>query len=155
MTTPHNWSAFRRQTADHIAREGRSILGVGGGKYGEPPFSYTIGNHFEGLPELLLIGSARTPYLNDLSQLMIARGEPFRDGEIVALPMLSLPLKLVCVDDIRAWENYTVQAGEHLGHDGYDIMQAVLSDKEGRFPDDPGCDKPWSLFPILRLGARP
>jgi hypothetical protein len=103
MTTPHNWSAFRRQTADHIAREGRSILGVGGGKYGEPPFSYTIGNHFEGLPELLLIGSARTPYLNDLWQLMIARGEPFREGEIVALPMLSLPLKLVCVDDIRAW----------------------------------------------------
>jgi hypothetical protein len=34
-------------------------------------------------------------------------------------------------------------------------MQAVLSDKEGRFPDDAGCDKPWSLFPILRLGARP
>ena len=86
-----NWEAFHRDTAGIIARYGRTIIGVGGGDAGEPPFSYSIGNHLKGLPELLIIGSCQAPYLNEMSRLMIARGRPFDEGVLVKTLTLLLP----------------------------------------------------------------
>ncbi len=139
---------FHAGTVAHIEKHGRSIIGVFACADDDIPFSYTIGNHLKGLPELLVIGSSRAPYLNDFSRLMIARGGPFANGEVVALPMLTLPMKFI-VADTRAHENYTVQAGEYLGHQNYDVLQVLISDREGRFPDQPGCQPPWSTFPVL------
>jgi Domain of unknown function (DUF4262) len=143
---------FDRETFRHIAQYGRSIIGVSGCG-GEPPFSYTIGNHLKNLPELLIIGSSEAFYLNHLSRLMITRRRSFDDGELIQLLPLSLPLALVRVDDRIVWDEYTVQAGVYFGDNDYAVMQAVRSDKQGRFPDQSGCDPPWSLFPILRVNS--
>ena len=141
---------FHLVTAEHIARQGRSIIGVCSCAGDEGfPFSYTIGNYIKGLPELLIIGSGSAPYLNDLSRLMIAAGKPFEDGEMIHLLMLTLPLKMIRASAI-AQEEYTIQAGQYFGHENYAVMQAVLPDKEGRFPGEEGCQPPYSLFPILR-----
>ena len=144
-----NWEAFHRDTAGIIARYGRTIIGVGGGDAGEPPFSYSIGNHLKGLPELLIIGSCQAPYLNEMSRLMIARGRPFDEGELVKTLTLLLPMNAHHVGARVAWDEYCVQAGEHLGHDDYSLTQMVLSDKEGRFPGDDGCQEPWASLPVL------
>lgn len=142
---------FDRKTIEDIDHYGRSVICVHRcfGCEG-PSFSYTIGNHLKGLPELLVIGSSRAFYLNALSRLMISRGHGFDEGELIQLLELMLPLKLVHVTDLVAWDVYTVQASNFLGHDNYPIMQAVLPDKQGRFP--PECEPPWSLFPILNRG---
>ena len=54
-----------------------------------PPFAYTIGNTEKDLPELLTIGisvrNSDVDHLNYLSKLMVERGKPFDDGEIVDL----------------------------------------------------------------------
>lgn len=150
MNQEFDYSEFHHGTAEHIRTAGRSIIGVSPcvGDDGVP-FSYTIGNHLKGLPELLIIGSGHAPYLNDLSRLMIARGKAFDDGELVKPLILTLPVKMIRAGDL-ARDQYTVQAGEYFGHQDYALMQAVLSDREGRFPGDAGCQKPWSQFPILR-----
>jgi Domain of unknown function (DUF4262) len=61
-------SEFHRRTAAHIEREGRSIVGVFAADEDDgPPFSYTIGNHLKGLPELLVTirSPPRTSILTD------------------------------------------------------------------------------------------
>lgn len=80
-------------------------------------FSYTIGNQLKGLPELLVIGSCEASYLNDYSRLMIARGAPFDDGEVVALPKLRRPMKMIRTGAIAKQDT-----------------------------DEPGCQPPWSTF---------
>jgi hypothetical protein len=63
------------------------------------PFAYTIGNHEKRLPELLTIGTPDAGFLNPLSEVMIARGKPFADGEIVSIDG-KFPVKII--NDQRA-----------------------------------------------------
>jgi hypothetical protein len=69
-----SWNEFRKGTAEHIKRAGRSIVGVfcTEGDDGAP-FAYAIGNDFKGLPELLVIGTSRGGFLNDLSRRVTLR----------------------------------------------------------------------------------
>jgi hypothetical protein len=143
---------FHRRTAAHIEREGRSIVGVFPveGEEGDGlAFSYTIGNHLKGLPELLVIGTAQGFFLNTLSHLMIAAGHGFKDGETVRTSG-GKEVKLIRANAF-AREEYTIQAGEHFGHDEYEVMQVLIPDKEGRFPGDEGCEKPYASVPVLRV----
>ena len=64
---------------------------------------------------------------------MISRGHGFQRGKLIQLLELMLPLKLVYVTDLVAWDVYAVQASNFLGHDNYPIMQAVLPDKQAAF----------------------
>ena len=140
---------FHRKTADHLTRYGRTIIGVFPGEGDDSPaFSYTIGNTSQGFPELLVIGSSHAPYLDDLSRLMIAAGKPFVEGQLVQVSMLRLPMKVVRAGN-AARDLYTIQVGEFYGHQDYAILQLLISDTDGRFPDEPGCAEPWSTFPVL------
>ena len=141
---------FHRRTAAHIKRDGRSIVGVLATEEDDgPPFTYTIGNHLKGLPELLVIGTSQGFFLNTLSHLMIAAGHGFEDGETVRM-LGSKEVKLIHAS-AAAREEYTIQAGEHFGHQNYSVMQVLMPDKQGRFPGEDGCDEPYASVPVLRV----
>jgi hypothetical protein len=128
-----------------IKRDGRQILGV---PDGEPaPFAYTIGNELKGLPELLVVGvSRKAGFLNLLSDMMVERGAPFAEGEIVDLGGKH-PVKIINADAVAKAE-YTIQASNFHGHDRYRVQQVLVPDPQGLFPDDGRCD-PRYRMPVL------
>ena len=130
-----------------IRRCGRSVLCIVA-EADARSFAYTIGNWIVGLPELLIIGTAKGALLNDLSQMMIARGAAFADGELVNLGG-KYPAKIIDADQ-RAQAGYTIQAGQYHGHEHYRVQQVLMPDRNGRFPDDPECQRPYSTLPVLR-----
>jgi hypothetical protein len=143
---------FHRGIENDIRREKRSIICVAGDD-DSLPFAYTIGNLLAGLPELLMIGLTQTGagILNVLSSKMIDRGHGFADGECVNLGG-KFPVKIIIADQ-RAQRDYTIQASEHFGSDDYAVQQVLTPDRNGRFPDDPECQHPYSTIPILRGSA--
>src|SRR6516165_1637620 len=74
---------FYKEIKKIIKSHGRFIFGEDEG--GGPPFAYTIGNTEKGLPELLAIGiyGRDALFLDHLSDIMVERGEPFQEGEVV------------------------------------------------------------------------
>ena len=53
-----------------------------------------------------------------------------------------MPLRFVAVPD-RFKDEYTIQIGEHLGHERYQLLQVIIPDFEGRFPGEPDCAEPY------------
>lgn len=155
---------LRRKFYDTITQDinqsGRSIIGVFADceqkDDGFIPFAYTVGNicntNLITLPELLVIGTARAGFLNDLSQQMIAARAPFEDGQTVLLPGARLPVKVIRANNYARTE-YAIQVGEYFATDEYPIMQVLIPDRNGKFPDELGCEPPFSTFPVLRLAS--
>jgi Domain of unknown function (DUF4262) len=83
------------------------------------------------------------------SDMMIERGAPFADGELVN-PGGKFPAKIVNASR-RAQDDYTIQAGQHFGHEDYRVLQVLIPDRNGRFPDDPECQPPYSVIPVLKI----
>jgi hypothetical protein len=148
---------FYDETTANVERDGRTIIGVfpceGDDGF---PFAYTIGNAINltnpnryQLPELLVIGTANAGFLNVLSQMMIDADAPFEDGAIVLMPGARLPVKVIAANGAARTE-YAIQAGEYFGRDDYPIMQVLMPDRSGRFPDEAGCAAPFSALPVLR-----
>jgi hypothetical protein len=54
------------------------------------------------------------------------RGAAFDDGQMVTMMGARQPVKLIRAGNVARTE-YAVQAGEHLGHDDYSIMQVLIS----------------------------
>jgi hypothetical protein len=132
-----------------IATMGQSMLGVLGDK-NTPPFIYTIGNAERGLPELLIIGAADNSIgdvLNVIGEKMRERGRPFDNGELINIGG-KFPLKAINTTP-KAKEDYTIQAGQYLGHEDYAVQQLLIPDKHGRFPGDPKCEEPFASCPLL------
>jgi hypothetical protein len=133
----------------NIETHGRCVLSVGCGP-DTPPFSYTIGNWIKRLPELLVFRLAPVDalsVLNDLSQQMIGRDTTFNDGDVVSLGG-AFPVKIVDAND-EARTDYTLGANRFYGHQDYQVLQVLVPDKEGRFPDDPLCAPAYSRLPVL------
>jgi hypothetical protein len=129
-----------------IGRSGRAVLNVMERK----PFSYTIGNAIKGLPELLVIGLSpidATYMLNVWSDAMINRGSAFADRETVDVGGSFPCLAVTCVEGVR--DVYTIQAGEYLERQDYDVVQMIVPDPDGRFPTDPLCAPVYRDVPIL------
>jgi hypothetical protein len=157
MTKPSFRNKFYNGITKDIERNGRSIIGVFPTEDDDgPPFAYTIGNAVKPdrtgaapLPELLVIGVARAGFLNDLSKMMIAAGAPFEDGQIVLIPGGRLPVKIIQAND-TARSEYAIQAGQYFSTESYPLMQVLIPDRDGKFPDETGCTVPFSTFPVLR-----
>ena len=81
---------------------------------------------------------------------MIAAGAPFEDGQTVLLSGARLPVKIIRANNV-ARTKYALQAGGYFGTDDYPIMQVLVSDQNGKFPGEIGCEPPFSTFPVLRL----
>ena len=142
---------------DTIKSEGPMVLGVFPTKEAEIPFafSYTIGNQAKGLPELLVIGSKCGAYLNEMSERMIKQSKAFDHGEVIETSaLLNAPaskkyrIKIINATN-EAHEKYTIQAGVYFGTQDYKVQQIILSDEEGRFPDEVGCAPGYANVPIL------
>jgi hypothetical protein len=142
---------FHKGVARDIKRDGRSIACIVGDK-GEFSFAYTIGNQAKGLPELLVIGTRDGGFLNDLSEQMIERGRAFTDGELVHITRGLRPMKAIVAGG-KVRDEYTIQAGQHFDTEDYAVLQMLVCDKDGRFPDEPGCKEPYSRVPVLRALA--
>jgi hypothetical protein len=132
---------------DDVRRDGRSVLCIGA-EDDSPPFAYTIGNALVGLPELLIIGTLEGGLLNDLSRIMLERGRAFDDGELVNLGG-KFPVKIITADVGRAQHDYTIQAGQYLGVEDYPVLQVLVPDRNGRYPDDAECQRPYANMPVL------
>jgi hypothetical protein len=133
---------------DNIERLGRSVISVGTIR----PFSYTIGNAMKGLPELFVIGLApisAAGMLNAWSKRMIDRDGPFLDGEEVDLGGAFPCRAIACRGSVR--DEYTIQAGQFLRREDYDVVQMLVPDQAGRFPGDPLCAKPYADVPVLSM----
>lgn len=138
---------LQEETIYAITKYGRRFIGILGDAE-NLSFTYTIDNHIHGLPELLVIGTHEGYFLNALSEMMLQRGCAFTDGELV--PNGKVSVKIVNAN-ARAREEYTIHAGWYPGTDDYAVQQVLLPDENGRFPDDPKCQKPFCTVPILRV----
>jgi hypothetical protein len=79
---------------------------------------------------------------------MLNRRTAFANGELVSFG--GLPLKAVIANK-TARDEYTLQAGEHFGTEDYAFLQILIPDRNGVFPDEPGCMQPYSRMPVLPL----
>lgn len=125
----------------NIDRTGQHIFGIFGGPGDGDGWFYTIGNANRGLPELLLIGSfppaLGNRILNDLGTLMRERGVSFDEG-LLDIDW-SFPFKIrKAGGDVR--DRFTIQAGQYLGHENYEVLQVMICDRNGKYPGDAGCD---------------
>jgi hypothetical protein len=147
---------MRDMISDHVARHGQHIVQVLL-TVDDPddalPFVYTIGNHERGLPELLIIGNADDDdmwTLNFLGDLQRNRGKHFQHDELVSLGG-TLPVKLVDAGRVGR-EQYAVQVGVYYGTEDFGVMQVLICDPAGRYPDDPECEEVYrSQQPVLSL----
>ena len=148
---------FFEDIRDAIKSGGRMVLGVFPTKQAKIrfAFSYTIGNHAKGLPELLVIGSKRGNYLNEMSERMIKQGKAFDHGEVIETSaLLNAPaskkyrIKIINATN-EAHEKYTIQIGVYFGTQDYKVQQIILSDVEGRLPGEVGCASGYADVPIL------
>jgi hypothetical protein len=81
--------------------------------------------------------------------MMIDADAIFEDGQIVLLPGAHLPVKIIRANDTA--RTYALQAGRYFGHNDYPIMQVLIPDRAGKFPDEAGCQPPFSDIPVLRV----
>lgn len=134
------------KVASDIEKFGQSLIGVYP-RVGEAdvPFMYTIGNATVDLPELLLIGkleyTAAASLLNMLGCKM--RNQGSRLGSYVSLGgEFSLKLREASA---LAKEEYTIQAGQFLDHENYNVLQVLIPDRTGLYPGEPGIDPVYDV----------
>src|SRR5579863_7829960 len=99
------WNAIWRQITAHIGKQGQFIQVVHLTKDDPPdtqPFMYTIGNYQAGFPELLIVGTDKTVFvdvLNRLGKLQRERGKALEDEELVSVGG-KFPLRIVDAGEI-------------------------------------------------------
>lgn len=151
--------AFRSRIREMIDEHHQFVMGVFPTKGSdlEFPFAYTIGNYEKGLPELIMIGLGHEDsmyLLNVMGDIMRKQGHAFRNGELVRPADFKLPLKVIdaSIDVHRDWTCQIIPFYRAEGHalaKPVRVQQVVVCDPQGRFPGDPGCAEPYSLFPLL------
>lgn len=120
-----------------IASHGQHLIGVFPTK-DDPctPFVYTIGNALHGLPELLVVGNfdpnVAGSILNTLGQIMRESGAPLPEEVDIGG---KFPVR---TRRANAQAEYTVQAGQFLGREDYDVQQVLLCDPQGVYPGESG-----------------
>lgn len=143
---------FVAKITSDVEKHGRSCLGVFPGSGSTDPndaFVYTIGNQCRDLPELLIVGLCQDHgILNAASELMIERGRAFDDGEVISIGGAFPFCVIDAADDVKA--RYTLQATSFSGGADYRVMQIVLCDRQGRFPWDEDCAKPYADVKVWR-----
>jgi len=149
---------YHDEMSRNIAQHGRHIMGVFPFEDSDDPinecFMYTVGNHPKGLPELLLIGTIELGAMLDaLSRKMIERNRAFDDGELVPLKGGKFPVSLIDTAD-AVKDSFTIQAGQHFGHETYRVMQVVLPDLRGKYPWQRKCASPYCRVKVHYRTAR-
>lgn len=129
---------FHSELDAKIAQHGHQVIGVHGSPE-NPSFAYTIGLTPRLGFELLVVG------------LPIRHAHPILNGiannwrpELLDVPsdeFTNLPLLLKCCDTdlARLHREFVVQADQHYSTE-VNVVQVILSDREGRTPNDADFD---------------
>jgi hypothetical protein len=141
---------FYQGIAKTIEEHGCQIIYVDG-EARKPAFAYTIGNHLQGYPEFLMIGSmapnVAQAILNHLVAEVTKARVPFRSG---AHPNIGGKLDLQIWDTTAiAKVQYTIQCTEFYHHSNYAVQQVLVPDPKGHYPTDKRCHKRYRV-PVLR-----
>jgi len=122
-----------------------------GGARPQPAFSYTIGLHGIGHPELLVFGLEQAPAQRLLTRLahdVRDHGRDFVPGEVfTAGPVFDTPL---LVESLPNPADILVQANNFYrrpDEGSVEALQLSWCDPSGRWPGDPGCTAPASRQP--------
>jgi len=124
---------------DLVGRGSWAIMGVEGSDT-EPTFSYTIGLHHKGFPEIIMVGLGRIhahTILNDCAAMMIYQSSKFPHGTVIT-ELANMPTVII---DIDKKQDYAFQAYNHYKHWDFEMQQLVMPDKKGLFPWDNGYSK--------------
>ncbi len=145
--------ALRDEIREMIDKHGQMIQFVHRSS-GDPPdfqpFVYTIGNLRLGMPELLYISDrieGMGDLLNHLGELQRKRGRGLAPGETIKLE--GKFVARITDAGVRGRTEYAIQAGVFYETDEFQVCQILLTDSEGRWPEDPACRKPYSTQPLL------
>jgi hypothetical protein len=133
--------------AHDIATHGQSVMGVAS----QPSFSYTIGNHGRGLPELIVVGMNPLDacmVLNALGRMQRICGEALLGDVSLGKGAAALRLRFVS-DELLVKDEYTYQVFVHYMTEDYRVTQVLIPDKAGKFPGDPECAEPYRRARIL------
>lgn len=141
---PHLPGSFYDGIKKTITRYGRQVLAVGE----NPMFGYTIGNFLVNRPELIVFGAGfegTTFILNKVSK------ELLKDENLTMVDLGGkYPVMLhTVINPDAAIDRYLVQAGQYFGHRLFKIVQVLIPDLHGRFPNNPACDEPFKGYPLL------
>jgi hypothetical protein len=152
------WKRIRENIHRQIARHGQCVQIVHLTEDDPPgvqPFMYSIGNHEQGLPELLIVGTAEKIFadvLNRLGKLQRDRSKALLDEELVSVGG-KCPLRVVDAGEVGRTQ-YATFVGVYYETTNYEVRQILLPDIQGRWPDTPGCDAPYRNQPILSAIGR-
>lgn len=139
-----NFSDLMRRVHENIDRDGQHVFAIFPSRE-SPAFAYRIGNANVGLPELLVIGNftphTTGPILNQLGRKMRAAGKPLA-GDVSLGGRFPVRIRQT---GPAAKARFTIQAGQYLGHERYDVLQLLFCDPEGRYPGEPGCDPNYDV----------
>lgn len=144
---------FYQNVEATIHEHGRMVIGVP-----DAGFSYTIGNYGTGLPELLILGvdpRAACGVLNAVSEAIKSTFSeaPPQDGDLIDIGG-KVPVRLRALEGLEASvarEEYLIQAGGYYGRDDLPVMQVMVPDQAGRFPDDADCAEPYVSTQALQV----
>lgn len=153
MTEPVSprWKKAWQNIPEHIKTFGCTVLAIAPEK-GSPGFSYTVGLHEQGFPELLTIGlPAVTAHhiLMSAYTRMKSSGEVPKDGDILA-DVCNSPLiwkKVAPGNDMTLW------AFDYYPNDEVEVMQIVWPDRAGLFPWQDGHDEQMEQAVVYDLAA--
>lgn len=113
-------------------------------------FSYTVGLHYQNLPELIMVGlnaSLAIYILNHCAEMMIEQGEFVHGTQIDELA--SMPTVIIDVQK-EGKKSHAAQAYNHYRHWGFRMQQLVMPDKNGLFPwEKDYCKKMQTIQSIL------
>lgn len=146
-----------------VRRDGFTVVTVGGvcgkpgcpcvrgGGFGEEAWSFTIGRHDIGEPELVITGDlgaeeiiwimSRVTHEIDHHDLR-ARA---KQGELLVFAPLRfrldpVPPEWLDTDPTRMQDWFDIYSTPGTRRDPPELLQVVWSDTKGAFPDDPNCD---------------
>ena len=134
----------------NVKKHGQSVVYVGRiERDTTEPFHYTVGRHSRGLPELLM-----TALTNPESGMLIlnaldrAMPKTLPSGSKVDIGG-TFPLMIINATNDIVKREYTLIASRYYDSDDYQVQQVVYPDKNGIFPNDPRCVKPYSAQVLL------
>ncbi|HEX7297935.1 MAG TPA: DUF4262 domain-containing protein [Solirubrobacteraceae bacterium] len=130
---------------------GFAVVAVGGGEHG-PPWSYTVGLHSAGLPELVIVGGLSSEgqhsTLSMLAERLLA-GESLRVGARDPSVIEAFEVTYIEVADTTT-EDFAVALRLQSG---FRAVQVVWPDTDNRFPWEQGYG--FSLVEQRLLGLPP
>ena len=111
-----------------------------------PTFSYTVGMHHHGLPELMIVGiqaDLAQVILNNAAKMMFESDKAFEEGkpiyELANFPTIPVYISQENINEL------TCSAIRHYHHSNYSVFQMVIPDSNGLFPWQSNFDEKMSL----------